>query len=212
MKTQNPYFKTLPLLLHIFPHENVLKHKRHNKTQIYLALHLHKILKILYSGGILGQKGAILREGIKEKMLIKSDATFSLRSCIFHFLQMLNNWGITQIVFPPSNKSDSLLSEWEVQNKSPAGETEMCSIVAPKRGRNSLFFSAASRHSTSTDSRPPLSRLVPSHPATEMKGQCFRRKKKNRKNSQHLKFSDHVERNELFFKICKEMCSYLLIF
>jgi hypothetical protein len=43
----------------------------------------------------------------------------------------------------------------------PAGETEMCSIEDPKRGRNSLFFSDPSRHSTSTHSRPPLSRLMP---------------------------------------------------
>lgn len=184
-----PYFSTS---LHMKRLWNISGMTKLKYTWPYTVI---TVLKILYSGGILGQKGEILRGGIEEKMLIKSDATLNLRSCIFHLSQMLSNWGITPIVFPPSNKQGSLLSEWEVQNKSPAGETEMCSIVAPKRGRNSLFFSAASRHSTSTDSWPPLSRLVPSHPATEMKG-VFQEEKK--KKNQHLKFSDHVREMNYF--------------
>lgn len=88
-----------------------------------------------------------------------------------------------------TRNSDLLLSEWEVQNKSPAGETEMCSIVDPKRGRNSLFFSDPSRHSTSTHSRPPLSRLVPFQPkkpnGQSLKGKTKQHNNKN-KHNQHL--------------------------
>lgn len=57
--------------------------------------------------------------------------------------------------------SSLLLSLCEVQYSAPSGETAMCVMAAPRRGRKSRWFSWLYLHWTSTDSMPPLSRLVP---------------------------------------------------
>lgn len=57
--------------------------------------------------------------------------------------------------------SSLLLSLCDVQKSAPSGETAMCVMAAPRRGRKSRWFSWLYRHWTSTDSKPPLSRLVP---------------------------------------------------
>lgn len=77
----------------IIPHEKIFKYKWHNNNQIHLALHFHKN----NSGNVvfrwhLGARGVEERGEMEEKkMLVKSYATLSLRSLIFHLLQMLPN-------------------------------------------------------------------------------------------------------------------------
>lgn len=56
---------------------------------------------------------------------------------------------------------DLLLSEWEVQNNCPSDDADTCKMDPPRRGKNSFLLFAPYCHWTSTDSMPPLSRLVP---------------------------------------------------
>ena len=85
----------------IIPHEKIFKYKWHNNNQIHLALHFHKN----NSGNVgfrwhLGARGVEERGEMEEKkMLLKSYATLSLRSLIFHPLQMLANlWHYTNCI------------------------------------------------------------------------------------------------------------------